>query len=109
MKAEWGGGVPLYVPAGAGFLWKEGAQEAVAPHDHFTFVQYTARGPENISRFLDKARLLSEEMESIDPVLACWFFVPNNPGEQVRITLFVRSRSASQYGDVIRDRIQLFE
>lgn len=103
------GGVPTYVPAGAGFLWKEGAVETVSAEDYFVVVQYTADGRENLARVLEEERLLSAEMESIDGVLAFWPFVPNGTGEQVSITIFIRLVSINHYRDVIEDRIHRFE
>jgi len=103
------GGVPTYVPAGAGFLWKEGASETVTSEDYFVVVQYTAQGQGNVSRFLEEERLLSEELGSIDNVMAFWCFVPDAPGEEVPITIFVRLPSVRHYREVIQDRIRRFE
>jgi hypothetical protein len=103
------GGVPTYVPAGTGFLCKEGAPETVSPENWFIVVEYTARGQDNLNRLLEKERFLSQDIESMDGVLTLVCFVPDSPEEDIPVTIFLRVSSKGDDLDVVKDRLQRFE
>ena len=99
----------MYAPAGAGFLWKEGSSETVAREEHFAIIQYTAHGEENVSLFLEEEKALSTELEVNDSVLAFWCFTPQSVGNDVPITILIRSQSVSHYQLFVEDSIRRFE
>jgi hypothetical protein len=103
------GGIPNYVPIGAGFLGSRGASETVTADDYFVFIQYNAQGQDNVQDFLEEETLLNEQLQSTDGVLAVWCFVPEGTGEQVSITIFARLLGIDCYKDVIQDKIRQFE
>ncbi|CAI7596219.1 unnamed protein product [Penicillium glandicola] len=102
------GGVPLYKPAGSGFLSKEGTPELVSPENLFVIIQYTAQNREHASRFIEHERELSKEMKESEGVLALWCFVPETSEDEVHIAIFLRLSNESYYGNV-ESRIRSFE
>ncbi|KAL5040843.1 hypothetical protein BDW71DRAFT_201840 [Aspergillus fruticulosus] len=102
------GGVPMYTPAGTGFLTKKGAPESVSPANVFIFVQYTVEGSENLALFLAQEKILCSELDAKEAVLALWCFVPEPRGTDVPVTIFIRLLDASYYGE-LEARIGSFE
>ncbi|KAB8268138.1 hypothetical protein BDV30DRAFT_243631 [Aspergillus minisclerotigenes] len=102
------GGVPMYEPAGTGFLTKRGAAESVSTANHFVVIQYTVKGSDNLSFFLDQEKLLCNEMKVTEGVQTMWCFVPHYREMEVPITIFIRLEDVSYY-DGLEARILAFE
>ncbi|QKX55723.1 uncharacterized protein TRUGW13939_02820 [Talaromyces rugulosus] len=103
------GGVPTYVPAGTGFLSKEGTPETVSSENWFIVVEYTARGQENLNRLLEKEGFLSRDIESVGGVLTLVCFVPDSHEEEIPVTIFLRVSSKGDDLDAVKERLQRFE
>ncbi|KAL4747947.1 hypothetical protein BDW72DRAFT_196230 [Aspergillus terricola var. indicus] len=94
------GGVPIYEPAGTGFLTKRGAVESVSPANIFVFMQYTVKGCENLAFFLAQEKILCSELKATDAIQALWCFVPEQAGREVSVTIFIRLLDASYYDEL---------
>ncbi|KAB8204011.1 hypothetical protein BDV34DRAFT_226754 [Aspergillus parasiticus] len=102
------GGVPMYEPAGTGFLTKKGAAESVSTANQFVVIQYTVKGSDNFSFFLDQEKMFCNEMRVTEGVETLWCFVPDYKEIEIPITIFIRLADASYYGE-LEARILSFE
>jgi hypothetical protein len=107
------GGVPLYRPAGGGFLSKPGVAETVSPEENFVILKYIVRGGDAVSRVLREERTLADELRSNEGVFAVWCFVPESKADQdeeeVSIALFIRLRGVGYFAGVVEESVGQFE
>jgi hypothetical protein len=106
------GGVPLYRPAGGGFLSKAGVSETVGPEEYFVILKYIVRGGDAISRVLREERTLADMLRSNEGVFAVWCFVPEGKAEEeeeVSIALLIRLRGVGDYAGAVEESVGQFE
>lgn len=103
------GAIPMYKPAGDGFLSSQGAPEMIASNNMFLMRQYAVPDAESSAAFFRAEQQLSKDLAMRKDVFSLFCFVEREINDVPAVTLFIRTSSVHSYEDVVKDQVQEFE